>query len=45
MDTFADKIISFCLSLDFDGRLPDGIPVMNPFRNNPEVMSVNEINI
>jgi hypothetical protein len=40
MDTFADKIISFCLSLDFNGRLPEGISVMNPFRNNPGVMSV-----
>ncbi|MGD0340121.1 MAG: uracil-DNA glycosylase family protein, partial [Bacteroidales bacterium] len=40
MDTFADKIISFCFSLDFKGALPDGISVMNPFRNNPEVMAV-----
>jgi hypothetical protein len=40
MDTFADKIISFCLSLDFKNSLPEGISVMNPFRNNPEVMTV-----
>jgi hypothetical protein len=40
MNTFADKIISFCLSLDFNGNLPEGISVMNPFRNNPDVVSV-----
>jgi len=40
MDTFAEKIISFCLSLDFKDSLPEGISVMNPFRNNPEVITV-----
>ncbi len=40
MNTFADKIILFCLSLDFKGNLPEGITVLNPFRNNPDVMSV-----
>ena len=40
MDTTADKIISFCFSLDFNGSLPDGISVMNPFRNNPRTMAV-----
>ena len=40
MDTFAEKIISFCLSLDFNGSLPEGISVMNPFRNNPRAMAV-----
>jgi hypothetical protein len=39
MDTFAEKIISFCLSLDFNGNLPEGISVMNPFRNNPRAMA------
>jgi hypothetical protein len=39
MDTFAEKIISFCLSLDFKGILPQGISIMNPFRNDPEVMT------
>ena len=37
MTTFADRIISFCNNLDFTGSLPDGISVMNPFRNDPEV--------
>jgi hypothetical protein len=40
MDTFAEKIISFCLSLEFNGSLPEGITVMNPFRNNPRAMAV-----
>jgi hypothetical protein len=40
METFADKIISFCINLDFRGNLPKGISVMNPFRNNPEVMTI-----
>ena len=40
MDTFADKIISFCLSLDVNGSLPGGISVMNPFRSNPRAMAI-----
>jgi hypothetical protein len=39
MTTFADRIISFCNDLDFTGSLPEGISVMNPFRNDPEVSS------
>jgi hypothetical protein len=39
MTTFADRIISFCNDLDFAGSLPEGISVMNPFRNDPEVSS------
>jgi hypothetical protein len=39
MNTFAGKIISFCRELDFPGPLPAGISVMNPFRDNPEVLS------
>jgi len=38
MDTFAERIISFCRDLDFDESLPDGISVMNPFRNNSGVL-------
>lgn len=33
MKTFADKIIEFNKSLYFDGWLPEGIRVMNPFRD------------
>jgi uracil-DNA glycosylase len=36
MLTWADRINSFNQSLDFSGKLPDGIEIMNPFRNNPE---------
>jgi hypothetical protein len=39
MGTFAEKVISFCMGLDFQGRLPEGISIMNPFRNNQEVIS------
>lgn len=39
MCSFAEQIISFCLNLDFNGKLPDGIFVMNPFRNNPSAAS------
>lgn len=40
MITFAEKIISFCKELEFKRSLPPGISVMNPFRNNPEILSV-----
>jgi hypothetical protein len=35
---FAEKIISFLGSLDYKGPLPEGISVMNPFRDNPEII-------
>lgn len=34
MKTFADKIIEFNKFLHFEGLLPDGIRIMNPFRDN-----------
>lgn len=40
MNTFADNIITFCLNLNYNGNLPEGISVMNPFRDNPDVVSV-----
>jgi len=40
MYSFAEKVISFCHNLEFSGRLPDGISIMNPFRDNGEVISV-----
>jgi hypothetical protein len=40
MDTFAAKVISFCEKLEYNGALPSGISIMNPFRNNPEIFSV-----
>jgi hypothetical protein len=36
--TFADKIISFNKSLVFTGRLPKGISLLNPFKDNPAIM-------
>lgn len=38
--TFAEKIIDFNSNLDYRGALPDGIRIMNPFRDNPEVLTV-----
>ncbi len=31
MKTFADKIIEFNQSLDFQDKLPDGIRIMRPY--------------
>ncbi len=35
MKTFADKVIAFNRSLAYDAPLPDGVRIMNPFRENP----------
>jgi len=40
MKTFADKIIEFNRSVDFTGVLPEGIRIMNPFRENAEVLTL-----
>ena len=40
METFADKIIAFNEALDFSGRLPEGIRIMNPFRDNDSILPV-----
>jgi len=40
MSTFAEKIITFCSDLDFTGILPEGISVMNPFKENPAILPV-----
>lgn len=40
MGTFAEEVISFCNEIEFKGNLPDGISIMNPFRNNPEIIRV-----
>lgn len=40
MDTFADKVIKFNKELKFFGRLPEGIRIMNPFRDNPEILKI-----
>jgi hypothetical protein len=38
--TFADRVISFLENLRFNGSLPEGINIMNPFRDDPRVMPV-----
>jgi hypothetical protein len=40
MQSFAEKIITFNRELEFSGSLPVGISIMNPFRENPETLSV-----
>lgn len=42
MSDFAQKVIRFNRELDFDGTLPAGIRIMNPFRNGEEVLPVME---
>jgi hypothetical protein len=37
---FAEKIISFCKELEYNGSLPPGISILNPFRDNPEIIPV-----
>jgi hypothetical protein len=40
MTTLADKIISFNQSLDYEGELPDGINIKNPFKGNDDILGV-----
>jgi hypothetical protein len=40
MTTFAEKIIAFNEQLDFQGSLPDGISIMNPFREDKNIIPV-----
>jgi hypothetical protein len=40
MKTFADKIIAFNEQLDFHGTLPVGISIMNPFREDKNILPV-----
>ena len=37
---FADKILAFLQGLDYKGPLPAGISLLNPFRDNPEIIPV-----
>jgi hypothetical protein len=36
----ADKIIEFLTRLEYNGQLPTGIKIMNPFRENPAIVPV-----
>lgn len=38
--TFAERVIDFNQELCYDGSLPDGFRVLNPYVNNPETMVV-----
>jgi hypothetical protein len=38
--TFAAKVISFYKHLEFNGSLPEGISIMNPFKENPQIIPV-----
>lgn len=40
MKTFAEKVISFNKQLNYKGSLPDGIHIMNPFREDTKVMGL-----
>jgi hypothetical protein len=40
MTTFAEKVISFYTVLEYTGSLPPGISIMNPFRDNPEIINI-----
>lgn len=39
-DTFAGRVIDFNRSVDFRGTLPEGIKIMNPFRENDQILPV-----
>lgn len=38
--TFADKVIAFNSNLDFQGELPEGIRILNPFREDERIRAV-----
>ncbi|HEX8545971.1 MAG TPA: uracil-DNA glycosylase family protein [Cytophagaceae bacterium] len=40
LKTFADKIIAYNKSLDYQGKLPHGVRVMNPFREYNNVIAI-----
>ncbi len=40
MQTFAENVIEFNRQLSYDGGLPDGFQVINPYLDNPETMGV-----
>lgn len=40
MRTFADKVIEFNQTLDFQGKLPEGIRIMNPFKEDDKIIPI-----
>jgi hypothetical protein len=43
MPTFADNLIQFNRNLHFEGTLPEGIGIMNPFRDNKGALEVSSL--
>ena len=43
MKTLADKIISFNKNLNFIGSLPEGIRIMNPFKENKNILETSSV--
>lgn len=43
MTTFAERVIRFNQNLHYNSRLPGNISVMNPFRENNEILSVSSL--
>lgn len=40
MESFADRVNAFNRNLNFTGRLPKGIRILNPFQDNPGILPV-----
>lgn len=38
--TYSDRIIAFNKDLDFKGTLPEGISIMNPFKDDPKIIAL-----
>jgi hypothetical protein len=43
MKTFADNVLEFNKYIHFEGKLPGGIRVLNPFKDNREILSITEL--
>ena len=43
MTTFAANVIQFNKGLSFKGKLPKGISIINPFKENEEIIQISEI--
>jgi hypothetical protein len=42
MKTFAQHVINFNRKLSFNGKLPDGVRIMNPFRDNNDILPITD---
>lgn len=43
MQTFAGRVIAFNRGVNFTGKLPAGIRIMNPFRENKKILSLSSL--